>query len=116
MMRSLWSVLQTEDSSTTQLYADATVVAILELLTKTDATSSTRVVGGRSPGALKRALDLLEGATTGGDVSLLSLPEASGLSPAHFCRAFKMTTGLPPHRWLIQRRIGRACDLLATGL
>jgi AraC family transcriptional regulator len=34
------------------------------------------------------------------------------LSPYHFARQFKATTGLPPHRYLIARRVERAQHLL----
>jgi len=35
------------------------------------------------------------------------------LSPYHFCRAFKRSTGLPPHRYHATRRIERAKGMLA---
>lgn len=35
-----------------------------------------------------------------------------GLSPGHFCRAFKASTGLPPHTWFTARRIARAKMLM----
>lgn len=47
-----------------------------------------------------------------GDVCLESVAKACNLSIAHFSRAFAATVGTPPHRWLVQRRIYRACDLL----
>jgi AraC family transcriptional regulator len=34
------------------------------------------------------------------------------LSPYHFARQFKATTGLPPHQYVIARRIERAQHLL----
>lgn len=40
------------------------------------------------------------------------LAEVSALSPAHFARAFRLAFGLPPHRYLLTRRIERACALL----
>ncbi|QEE43478.1 helix-turn-helix transcriptional regulator (plasmid) [Rhizobium sp. WL3] len=36
------------------------------------------------------------------------------LSPHHFCRAFRASTGLPPHRYQIVMRMQRARDLLAN--
>jgi len=36
----------------------------------------------------------------------------SAVSPAHFARAFKLAFGLPPHRYLLTRRIERAAALL----
>lgn len=35
-----------------------------------------------------------------------------GLLPSHFCLAFRASTGLPPHRFQIVKRIERARDLL----
>jgi transcriptional regulator GlxA family with amidase domain len=36
----------------------------------------------------------------------------SGVSKAHFARSFKQAFGLPPHRYLLTRRIERATALL----
>jgi AraC family transcriptional regulator len=47
------------------------------------------------------------------DVSLSALAEVAKLSPYYFSRAFKESFGLPPHRYLISRRVERAKDLLA---
>jgi AraC family transcriptional regulator len=35
-----------------------------------------------------------------------------GLSPSYFSRAFRVTTGKPPHRWLLEYRIACAKELL----
>jgi len=40
------------------------------------------------------------------------LARVSGVSHAHFARAFKEAFGLPPHRYLLTRRIERAMALL----
>ena len=37
------------------------------------------------------------------------------MSAFHFARLFKQSTGLPPHRFLVRRRIERAKELLASG-
>jgi AraC family transcriptional regulator len=37
------------------------------------------------------------------------------LSPYHFARQFKAATGLPPHRYVIARRVERAKQLLQAG-
>src|SRR6267143_2425177 len=36
------------------------------------------------------------------------------MSPYHFARLFKRSTGTPPHRFVLRRRIDRATTLLAT--
>jgi AraC-like DNA-binding protein len=40
------------------------------------------------------------------------LARVSGVSEAHFARSFKQAFGLPPHRYLLTRRIERAMALL----
>jgi len=40
------------------------------------------------------------------------LAHVSGVSPAHFARSFRDAFGLPPHRYLLTRRIERAKALL----
>jgi AraC family transcriptional regulator len=46
-------------------------------------------------------------------VSLATLAELARLSPYHFCRAFKQSFGVPPHRYHTRQRIERAKTLLA---
>lgn len=45
-------------------------------------------------------------------VALADLAAVVHLSPFHFCRAFKAATGLPPHAYVMERRLARAKDLL----
>lgn len=40
------------------------------------------------------------------------LAEVSGVSEAHFARSFKQAFGVPPHRYLLTRRMERAATLL----
>lgn len=40
------------------------------------------------------------------------LARVSGVSEAHFARSFKQAFGVPPHRYLLTRRIERASALL----
>jgi AraC family transcriptional regulator len=47
-------------------------------------------------------------------VALADLAAVAKLSPAHFCRAFKASVGMPPHRYQMQRRIEQAKTLLAA--
>lgn len=46
-------------------------------------------------------------------ISLNKLAEIARLSPSHFCRAFKQSFGVPPHKYHMRRRIERAKELLA---
>ena len=45
-------------------------------------------------------------------LTLRDLAAVVHLSPYHFARRFKESTGLPPHRYIIARRIERAKQLL----
>jgi AraC family transcriptional regulator len=47
-------------------------------------------------------------------VTLLEIAETCGLSTSHFSRAFRNSTGRPPHRWLLERRVEAAKALLAA--
>jgi AraC-like DNA-binding protein len=44
--------------------------------------------------------------------SIDRLAEVSGVSKGHFARSFKQAFGLPPHRYLLTRRIEQATTLL----
>jgi AraC family transcriptional regulator len=46
-------------------------------------------------------------------ISLATLAQLVRLSPYYFCRAFKQSFGMPPHRYHTSRRIERAKALLA---
>jgi transcriptional regulator GlxA family with amidase domain len=46
------------------------------------------------------------------DWPIRRLAAVSGVSEAHFARSFKQAFGLPPHRYLLTRRIERATALL----
>ncbi|HWA90243.1 MAG TPA: AraC family transcriptional regulator [Rhizomicrobium sp.] len=47
-----------------------------------------------------------------GEISPILLARQCGLSPGHFARAFRRSTGKAPHQWLIQRRVEKAKALL----
>ncbi len=46
--------------------------------------------------------------------SLTELARFARLSPFHFCHLFKHSTGMSPHRWLVNARIEHAKALLKT--
>jgi AraC-like DNA-binding protein len=69
--------------------------------------------GGLAPWQERRAKELLN-ANLDGEVSLKDIARECGLSISHFSRAFRQTTGMAPHRWLVQRRVEAAKALLAS--
>ena len=50
-----------------------------------------------------------------GSPTLEQLAAVARLSPYHFARQFKAATGLPPHQYVILRRVERAKQLLQAG-
>ncbi|KRQ12708.1 hypothetical protein AOQ71_16365 [Bradyrhizobium manausense] len=66
---------------------------------------------GLTPWQLRIAKDLIR-AHLDGEVSLADIATECGLSTAHFARAFKISTGTPPHRWLMDQRIEESKRLL----
>lgn len=60
---------------------------------------------------LLRAKDRMDGASHE-EWPVRRLAQASSVSPAHFARSFKQAFGVPPHRYLLTRRIERAIALL----
>jgi AraC family transcriptional regulator len=61
---------------------------------------------------LTRVQELIE-SRLDADLTLQELAAAVGYSRSHFLRAFHATTGVTPHRYLLNRRIERARRLLA---
>jgi len=52
-------------------------------------------------------------ATLNEEVPLGRLASEWSLSVRHFARAFRQSTGVPPYRWLLEYRVGRARELLS---
>ena len=60
---------------------------------------------------IRRSLEEIE-ARIHEDLGLIELAAAVGLSPSHYATLFRAATGLPPHAWVVKRRIERAQELL----
>ncbi|WP_428485663.1 helix-turn-helix domain-containing protein [Rhodopila sp.] len=77
--------------------------------------ASGRYVGaGLAPWQFRRVRAYAD-ANLDADPSVADLAGECRLSPSHFARAFSTSTGTSPHRWLVNRRIGRAKALLLGG-
>ena len=72
---------------------------------------SPPAIGGLGPLRLRRVVDYIE-AHLADDIGLRDLAALASLSTHHFGEAFKVSTGTSPHRYLIQRRILRAKEML----
>ena len=71
------------------------------------------VTGGLAPWQLRLARDTINAHLEEG-LSLEQLAHECRLSVTHFAKAFARSTGISPHRWLMQRRVDVAKDLLLT--
>jgi AraC family transcriptional regulator len=67
--------------------------------------------GGLPNWRLRSALNLLEGDLSK-NPSLSEVAESIHLHPTSFCRAFKQSTGLSPHRYLLVHRIKCAKEMM----
>jgi len=100
-----------------RLYIDSLQLLLLTQLMRCASNFSTPrqpayVKGGLPNWRLKRALELLEADQT----KTPSLAELAGplrLHPTSFCRAFKQSTGLSPHRYLLEHRVNRAKEMMS---
>ena len=71
----------------------------------------TYIKGGLPNWRLKRALEALNGGWNKAP-TLAELASGVGLHPSSFCRAFKQSTRVSPHRYLLERRIARAKEMM----
>ena len=62
---------------------------------------------------LRRVIDYLD-ASLASEISLGDLADVAGLSPNYFLTAFKKATGKTPHRFLTEKRVAKACELLSN--
>jgi AraC family transcriptional regulator len=100
-----------------QLHFDALTTSIGVQLVRGWSNFGTRVKpfqGGLPSARLRRVEEFLM-AHLADDIGLDDLAATAGLSAKHFARAFRQSTGMPPHRWLIERRIDRARAMLVEG-
>jgi AraC family transcriptional regulator len=104
------------DAQSCRLFVDHITLALAIHVART--YGNMRVVapkrGGLARWQERRAIEILT-ANLSGNVSLAWLAEQCGLSTSHFSRAFRVSTGLAPHQWLMRHRIEKAKDELRYG-
>ena len=106
----------TEPDEVLPLFTDGWAMQALAYVaraSKTTQVSRTDTSGGLAPWQLRRAQEML-GSDLAENPSLNSVAHACKLSVSHFARAFKGSTGTPPHRWVMATRIEMARGLLAN--
>ena len=109
-MRRLWAESAAGDPMG-PLYADAAAVALAARLAQLAGGRPLRDCPPLAGPRLARALALVQDRLAE-SLRLDDLAAAAGLSPFHFCRAFKAATGLSPHRFVTLRRVAMVQNLL----
>jgi len=97
-----------------RLYVDALATQLTLHLLKHYSTAivqDERPVAKLSRHKLLRAIDYID-ANLSSDLALRDIAQALAMSPGHFAHAFRQATGLPPHRYVLARRVERAKSLL----
>ncbi len=98
-----------------KLYADSLIQTLTLHLLKnyTSANNIQENHGGLSGYKLRRVQEFIN-ANLEEDLSLSEIAEVADLSQFHFARAFRKSTNLTPQQYLMQQRIERAKQLLAS--
>jgi len=94
----------------TDLLADSMILRVLRLGRRNNDLEASHPRG-LSSRQLEIVRDKIEASLEVG-VTLSELASDVGLSRFHFARAFKASTGMPPHRYMTMRRIELAKELL----
>ncbi len=84
------------------------------LLNQVGLRQGLRLKGGLAPRLRRQLIDYVE-AQLADPISLGELASFAALSEYHFARMFRESFGVPPHRYLLARRLTRAQQLLRGG-
>ena len=104
-----------ESDSSDRLYAEmlANVLAIHLLKHNSASQHTLRVPSGQLPKhILRRAIEFINDSLNR-NITLAEIGAQVQMSPYHFARLFKQSTGLAPHQYVLDVRINRAKTLLS---
>jgi AraC family transcriptional regulator len=73
-----------------------------------------RQYGGLTRQKLVRAVEYIQDQLEA-DLTVSGIAQAVGMSPYHFTRLFKESTGQSPHQYVVEARVRKAKQLLTTG-
>lgn len=113
LLQSLWLELS-ERGPRGSLFVDRAIDVLVLRLLRLSGASDREFVCDKpyvSDWRVRRSMEMLAG-RLGDDIRLAEVASEVGLSPTHYAALFRAATGLPLHRWLMKRRVARACDLL----
>jgi AraC family transcriptional regulator len=104
---------QIEGSPTGELYAESLFHALATRLLQAYAANTT-ARGGLAKRELQRLQDYIEGHLDQ-KLSLVHLASLANVSVSHLKKAFRQSTGVPVHNYVMRRRVERAKSLLLEG-
>jgi AraC family transcriptional regulator len=107
----------TQRETANELYVNSLITMFgIHLLRNYSSTRklAANVKGGLSARAASRVVNFLDENFTR-KLSVAELAAVSGLNRRHFIQAFTQTFGEPPHRYLVERRLAFAEELLVKG-
>lgn len=114
LARAMLSTLQ-NPATFDSLFIDSTLLALCNhatrkygQLTISKEKSSTKLSGWQE----RRVKELIDHQLGHNNLLVSDLAQTCGLSRSYFSRAFKATTGMAPHEWIIHRRVEKARQLL----
>ncbi|MCJ2144725.1 helix-turn-helix transcriptional regulator [Methylobacterium sp. E-066] len=98
------------------IFVQTIVLALVHYALPAQWTAAEMTVsrGGLSRAQLSTTIDLIE-AQLLNRPSLVELASALNVSTRYFCRAFRRSTGMSPHQFIIKRRVGLARSLIEGG-
>jgi len=103
-------------SPSERLYAESACEFLAHHMIHSYSTLSApprRASGGLPGRRLKLILDYIEG-NLAQPIALRQLGELAGISIRHFERAFRQAIGVPPHAYVVRKRVARAQNLLLS--
>jgi AraC-like DNA-binding protein len=110
--RRIRSEIKNQDLASAMMVESHAATIVAQLLRRS-VGKRVHTMGGLPPSVLRRVIDRIE-ASLEQSITVTQLATEAGFSVHHFCRAFRQSTGWPPHTFIIHRRVNRACDLLRS--
>lgn len=102
------------DDEAERLYVESLVTQLAVLLMRRhspDAAGAPKDAGGLTRTQMRRVLDYIE-TNLNADLSLGDLAGVTELSLHHFAHMFKRSMGAAPHKYVLERRVERAKEML----
>lgn len=113
----LWTLKELNDGdsfSTETLDALVTLSYVHVLRNYSSLAGRPSPTGGLSPKVLRKVKDFIHANRTR-SLTIEELASVALLSPTHFLRAFRQSTGQSPHQFVLAARLAHARELILTG-